>query len=181
MDNENLKHLESPVEYFRHFALIFKAMRAMNTAGFKESISPAFSEKISLAVSGVTKCAYCTWLHTKTSLEKGMSEKEIKGLLDGDIKNVAEDEAAALFYAQHRADFNGGFSPQARQRIVDYYGEQKTQYIDHMFNAVYFGNLCSNTVYSFKNNLIQGRKGLKLRIVYMLSLPVAFFIKKAAE
>ena len=181
MNNEKLKHFKSPIEFFSRFLSMFKAMRVMSTAGFKKAISPDFSEKISLAVSGVTKCAYCSWLHTKTSLEKGMGEGEIKSILDGDINNISENEAVALFYVQHRADVNGKFSLRARQRIVDYYGEEKARYIDHMFQAVYFGNLCSNTVYSVKNNLIRGRKGLKLWMVYMLSLPIAYFIKKEAE
>jgi len=176
VNNEKLNHFKSPVEFFRLFLSILKAMIVMNTIGFKKSISPAFSEKISLAVSGVTKCAYCSWLHTKTSLEKGMSEREIKSILDGDIKDISEDEAVALFYVQHRADFNGKFSLQARQRIVDYYGEEKARYIDHLFQTVYFGNLCSNTVYYVKNNLMQGRKGLKLWIVYMLSLPIVHIL-----
>jgi len=107
-----------------------------------------------------------------------MSEKEIKSLLDGDIKDIPEQEAPALFYVQHRADLGGGFSPEARQRIVDFYGEEKAGHIDFMFQAVYFGNLCSNTVYSVRNNMVQVRKDFKFRIVYFLSLPVAYFIRK---
>ena len=148
---------------------------------FKKSIYPFFSERIALAVSGVTRCAYCSWLHTKTSLEKGMSEKEIKCLLDGDIKNAPEQEAPALFYVQHRADFDGGFSPEARQRLVDFYGEEKTGYIDFMFQAVYFGNLCSNTVYSVQNNMTPQEKDFKLRLVYFLSLPIAYFIRQGSK
>ncbi|MBN2160354.1 MAG: carboxymuconolactone decarboxylase family protein [Spirochaetes bacterium] len=148
---------------------------------FKKSIQPSFSERIALAVSGVTRCAYCSWLHTKTSLEKGIGEKEIKSLLEGEIKDIPDDEAPALLYVQHRADFGGGFSPEARKRIVDYYGEEKTGYIDFMFQSVYFGNLCSNTVYSVKNNLVECKKNSRLYIAYLLSLPVAYFIKKGAE
>ncbi|MGD9558925.1 MAG: carboxymuconolactone decarboxylase family protein, partial [Mangrovibacterium sp.] len=130
------------------------AMPIARADRFRKCIYPAFSERIALAVSGVTRCAYCSWLHTKTSLEKGMHEKEIKCLLDGDIKDAPEREAPALFYVQHRADFDGGFSPEARQRLVDFYGEENTGYIDFMFQAVYFGNLCSNTVYSVQNNMV---------------------------
>ncbi len=181
MDGQKLKHFKSPAEFFKLFLSLLRAMPLTRMAGFKKSISPSFSERIALAVSGVTNCAYCSWLHTKTSLEKGMSEKEIKRLLDGDIKDVPEQEAPALFYVQHRADSDGGFSPEARQRIVDFYGEEKTGHIDFMFKAVYFGNLCSNTVYSVRNNMVQGRKDLKFRIVYFFSLPIAYFIRKGSK
>ena len=181
MNNQKLKHFKSPGEFFNLFFSFLRAMPLTRMTEFKKSIYPTFSEKIALAVSGVTNCAYCSWLHTKTSLEKGMSEKEIKSLLDGDIKDISEQEAPALFYVQHCADFDGKFSPEARQRIVDFYGEEKAGHIDFMFQAVYFGNLCSNTVYSARNNMVQGKKDLKFRMVYFLSLPVAHFIKKGSK
>ncbi|MCK5835827.1 MAG: carboxymuconolactone decarboxylase family protein [Desulfobacula sp.] len=181
MNNQKLKYFKSPAEFFTLFLSFLMAMPLTRMTGFKKSIYPAFSEKIALAVSGVTNCAYCSWLHTKTSLEKGMSEKEIKSLLDGDIKDAPEQEAPALFYVQHRADFDGGFSLKARQRIVDFYGEEKAGHIDFMFQAVYFGNLCSNTVYSGRYDMVQGRKDLKFHIVYFLSLPVAYFIRKGSK
>lgn len=181
MNEGNLKHFESYAEFFRLFFSLLRAMPLTQLAAFKKSIYPEFSERIALAVSGVTSCAYCTWLHTKTSLEKGMSEKEIKSLLDGDIKGVSEDEAPALLYVQHRADSGGGFSPEARQRIVDKYGEEKTAHIDFMFLAVYFGNMCSNTVYAVKDKQVKERKGLKFWIVYLLSFPVAFFIRMGSR
>jgi AhpD family alkylhydroperoxidase len=181
LNNQKLKHFISPAEIFILFTSLLRAMPLTRMAAFKKSIYPAFSERIALAVSGVTDCAYCSWLHTKTSLEKGMSEIEIKSLLDGDMKDVPEQEAPALFYVQHRADSDGGFSPEARQRIVDFYGEEKTGYIDFMFKAVYFGNLCSNTVYSVRNNMAQGRKDFKFRMAYLLSLPVAYFIRKGSK
>jgi len=181
VNNQKLKYFKSPAEFFNLFLSLLLAMPLTRVTGFKKSIYPVFSEKIALAVSGVTNCAYCSWLHTKTSLEKGMREKEIKSLLDGDIKDIPEQEAPALFYVQHRADFDGGFSPKARQRIVDFYGEEKVGHIDFMFQAVYFGNLCSNTVYSGRYDMVQGRKDLKFRLVYFLSLPVAYFIRKGSK
>jgi len=181
LNGKKLRHYKSSAEFFNQLLSLLKAMPLTKIRGFKEAIYPAFSERIALAVSGVTNCAYCSWLHTKTSLEKGMNEKEIKRLLEGDIKDVPEQEAPALFYVQHRADFNGGFSPEARQRIVDFYGEEKAGYIDFMFQAVYFGNLCSNTVYSVRNNMMQGRNDFKFRLVYFLSLPVAYFIRKGSQ
>ena len=181
MNGQKLRLFKSPVEFFSLFSSLLKAIPLTKTAGFKKSIYPAFSERIALAVSGVTNCAYCSWLHTKTSLEKGMTEKEIKILLEGDIKDTPEQEAPALFYVQHRADLDGGFSPEARQHIVDLYGEAKAGHIDFMFQAVYFGNLCSNTVYSVRNNMVQGRKDFKFRIAYFLSLPVAYFIRKRSK
>lgn len=181
MNRPKLRHFKSPAHFFNQLLSLLRAMPLTKIAGFKKAIQPAFSERIALAVSGVTRCAYCSWLHTKTSLEKGMSEKEIKRLLDGEIKDVPDQEAPAIFYVQHRADFNGGFSPKARQRIVDFYGEEKAEYIDFMFETVYFGNLCSNTVYSVQNNLVQDKKDLKLRAAYFLSLPIAYFIRKGSE
>ena len=181
MNSQKLKHFKSPAEFFKLLSSLLMAMPLTRISVFKKSIYPDFYERIALAVSGVTSCAYCSWLHTKTSLEKGISEKEIKSLIDGDIKDIPEQEALALFYVQHRADLDGGFSPGARQRIIDFYGKEKTEHIDFIFKAVFFGNLCSNTVYSVRNNMVQGKKDFKFHIVYFLSLPVAYFIRRGSK
>ncbi|MBN1533949.1 MAG: carboxymuconolactone decarboxylase family protein [Spirochaetes bacterium] len=181
MNGDRLQTLRSPMEFFRRFFSLLRRIPITGIAAFKKTIYPEFSERIALAVTGVTRCAYCSWLHTKTSLEKGMSEEEIANLLEGDLQNVPEGEAPALLYVQHRADFGGGFSPEARQRIVDYYGDEKTRHIDFMFQAVYFGNLCSNTVYAARHGMIQGRMDLKYRLAYLLAVPVAFFIRKGSR
>ena len=177
---KNLRHLESPFEFFKLFFTAVRAMRSMRKTDSENRISPTFSERISLAVSGVNECAYCSWRHTKTSLEKGMTEDEIKELLKGNINTIPDNESIALLYAQHFAETKGNVSNEARKRVVDYYGENKTQYIEKNIQAVYFGNMCSNTAYAFKNKLIDKKPDLKLRLTYYLSLPIANSIKKAA-
>jgi len=175
---EQVRYLKKLSDYFRFF---FRAMRsgfAMSKAGFKKTITPDFAERIMLAVTGVNKCAYCSWLHTKTALEKGIPQKEIQGILRGEFGNVPEREAAALLYAQHYAETGGRPAKDAAGRITELYGKDGLKYINCCINMVYFGNMCSNTVEYHEGN--QKRPGGLGRIIYTLSKPVAGVIKKGS-
>ena len=174
------RHITSPVEFFKLFFPVIKSLRVMKTTEFQNNISPEFSERISLSVSGVNKCEYCSWLHSKTSLEKGMSNEEIKCLLDGELAHAPEEETRALLYAQHWADKKGHVSKDARDKVLDYYGKIKLHYIENSIQAVYFGNLCSNTAYAIRTGMIK-KPAWKLRISYMLSVPIANKIRNGAS
>jgi AhpD family alkylhydroperoxidase len=175
-----LKTLTSPGYYFILLKNTVVSMFKLLIIPGDQKISRDFGEKIFLAVCGVNKCLYCTWLHTKTALETGLDETEINKILSGDFKNIRDGEAVAVLYAQHWADSKGDVSIEARQRVVKKYGKYKTTHIEANINVVYFGNLCSNTVYSYQNGTIANKDRITVFITYMLALPVAYFIKKSS-
>jgi AhpD family alkylhydroperoxidase len=83
----------------------------------KKPVSPAFRERLMLAVTAVNGCRYCSWFHTRQALKGGLAAEEAKGLLAGDIGNCPPDEAVALVHAQHWAESDAHPDPEAVQRL----------------------------------------------------------------
>ncbi|MBN1686571.1 MAG: carboxymuconolactone decarboxylase family protein [Spirochaetales bacterium] len=173
-----LKCLTGARQFFALFGQTSKAMMGLRKLPPDQRISKQLGEKISLAVSGVNNCRYCTWLHTKTALEKGLSKREIDALLAAEFDGVAPEEQTAILYAQHWADREGDVSAEARQRVLDEYGPHRTAEIEASIRAVYFGNLCSNTVVACREAKAEGREPPVSLFTYVMSFPVAGAIRR---
>lgn len=178
--DEKLTCLKSVNHFFALLGRTSKAMLGLRKLPTDKRISKQLGEKISLAVTGVNKCRYCSWLHTKTALEKGLSRKEIEALLSAEFEGAGPNELSAILYAQHWADTNGDVDAEARQRVLDEYGAFKTSEIEAMIQAVYFGNLCSNTVVAFKEAKAKGRERPVTLLTYIFALPVAAAIRRSS-
>ena len=181
MSEPAIRCVKTPGRFLSLFLSTMGAGFGMARPGYRKAISRRFAERIMLAVSGVNRCAYCSWLHTRTALEKGLSQDEIRGLLEGSLGEVPENETVAILYAQHWSESEGRPSQEARQRVVDHYGRTTTAYIERTIKTVTFGNLCSNTVCARRDNLLGEKPGLCFFLAYLLCLPVAFGIKKRAS
>lgn len=177
----NLRYLTSPARFFKLFFRMLSGVAAMASGKYRRNISPQFSERISLVVSGVNECAYCTYLHTKTSLEKGLSREEIRSMLEGTLGDVDVREAPALMYAQHWADAEGSPSKEAFNRIAEEYGDATARLIHRSIAVVYFGNLCSNTVHAVQSGQVGKYAGFRQWLTYILCLPVGAAIRKAGS
>ncbi len=174
---KQLRQVVSFGEFFRLFFNVIRTMRRIKSVPAADRIPPPLSEKIMLTVSGVNECAYCSYLHTQTALEKGVGRDEINRLLAGVWDHLPAEEMPAVLYAQHYADSGGKVSAEARQKVLDYYGKMKTRHIEGYLAAVYFGNICANTVYAADNKLAYRRRGLCALMVYLLCKPIAVMIK----
>ena len=78
-------------------------------------------------------------------MEKGIKLKEIQDILKSEFRNFSEEEQIALLYAQHWTEKAGNPDLNARERMFEYYGKQKTEYIEFYMQMVYMGNIISNT------------------------------------
>jgi len=145
MSEGRFRHMNSVGEFIRMLFETSRTMIGIRSIDEKDKLSSSLMEKVMLAVTGVNRCKYCSYRHTRSALEEGIDPEEIKYLLEGEIGNISEDEAIAITFAQHWADTTGKVSAAARVRVVDYYGEGKTRYIEAHIRAVYFGNMASNT------------------------------------
>lgn len=103
-------------------------------------VSPAFRERLMLAVTAVTGCRYCSWAHTGAALRSGVPKDEIAGLLIGSIDNCPVEEAIALLYAQHWADSNGKPDPEAIERLLQNYDTATARTIDTILHMIRAGN-----------------------------------------
>ena len=173
-----IKTLKGAGNFFSLFFSIFGVMMSLRKVPKNKRISKELCEKISLAVSGVNECAYCTWLHTRNALEQGIRDEEIKKLLSGDFGSLAENEATALVYAQHWADTDGVVSGGAREKVIDRFGEGGTAHIEAYIRVVYFGNLCSNTVKIYEDNKTGKGNHPVGFFTYLICLPIAARIRK---
>lgn len=127
-------------------------------------ISPAFRERLMLVVTQVNGCRYCSYYHAKEALKAGISNQELKALLDGIIPlNSPEDECAALTYAQHWAEQDAQPDPEATGRLVEVYGQEVAQAIQVILRVIRVGNLLGNTGDYWLYRLSFGRFGLRHR------------------
>ena len=111
-----------------------------------KKISRAFKEKIMIVTSAVNGCAYCTWFHAKQSISSGISEAEIKDMLNLQFHADASDyEMIALLYAQHYAETNRKTDDDMTSKLFDYYGNKTAKHIILYIRMIFFGNLLGNT------------------------------------
>jgi AhpD family alkylhydroperoxidase len=158
-------------------ASLLQGTKYLRKADDDSKLPLPLSEKIMLAVTGVNECAYCSFLHTQTALEKGVSQSEIEDLLNGTLGGFDEREAPALLYAQHWADTYGNASVPAREKLTDFYGSEKALQIEGYIRLVYMGNMCSNTVVFFEDKNIPRAEKVGLLPTYLLCKPIAASIR----
>ncbi len=171
------KYLHKPKDLFNQIKKIKQSRKRIKNISKENKISPQFAEKIMLAVTGVNKCVYCSYRHTTTALKKNVDKEEIEKILTGDFETISEYESKALLYAQHWTEKEGSPEPDVRNEIINFYGKEKTEYIEFYMQIVNTGNLISNTVEAYKKG-IKSEEGKVTRfITYLLCLPIAFSIK----
>lgn len=125
----------------------------------RKLISPAFRERLMLAVTAVNGCRYCSYFHTKQALRSGVSAEEIGCLLSADVANCPDDETVAIMYAQHWAESDACPDPEAVTRLEQTYGAEKAEAIHLMLRIIRMGNLLGNSWDYFIYRVSFGRKG----------------------
>jgi AhpD family alkylhydroperoxidase len=108
-------------------------------------ISPAFRERLMLAVTAVNGCRYCSYFHARQALKSGIAAEEISSLLSGDVADCPQDEAVAVIYAQHWAEADGHPEPEAVGRLQQTYGREKTEAIHLILRMIRMANLLGNS------------------------------------
>jgi AhpD family alkylhydroperoxidase len=126
----------------------------------KKLISPAFRERLMLAVTAVNGCRYCSYYHTRQALKSGIAAEEISSLLAGDVANCPQDEAIAVAYAQHWAESNAHPDPEAVKRLQQTYGHERTEVIHLILRMIRMANLSGNSWDYLIYRISFGRKGL---------------------
>ncbi len=170
------RFLRTPLEAMRIFWQAQVSFIAMIFTGRTHRVSPAFAERINLAVCGVNECAYCTHLHTKWALRKGVSEREAAQIVAGHEGSVAPFEARAIAFATRVAESGGSFDSQEWDTLVDAYGLKKAKHILSVVRVINAGNMCANTAEAFSEGVVSTGR-VRFFITYLMVGPVAFMIK----
>lgn len=124
-------------------------------------ISPAFRERLMIAVTAVNDCRYCSYYHTRLALKSGISYGELQSLLAGTIEDSPEDEITGLLYAQHWAEHKGDPDEKFREMLFDRYGSKRAGQIELTLRLIRFGNLFGNSIDYLLFRLSLGKLGLK--------------------
>ena len=122
-----------------HFPMVLIALQ-------NEKISRAFVEKIMTVTTAVNECTYCSWFHAKQAVAGGVSEEEVKNMLNLQFNADANEfESMALLYAQHYAETNRNPDEEMTKKLFDFYDEKTAKQIILFIRMIFFGNLCGNT------------------------------------
>lgn len=104
-------------------------------------------EKLMLATTSVNECRYCARVHTEMARRTGVDDETIDALLAGEIeRGVAEDERAALLFAQRYAESDGEPGREAVAALEEAYGERMAADVRAYVRAFHVANLTGNSV-----------------------------------
>ena len=109
-------------------------------------VSHAWAETIMLAVTGVNRCRYCAYLHTRLALRPGVAEAEIAALLDQSGAAGPAEQQVAVLFAQHYAATGGHPDPGAVHDLIAVYGPQMGEDMRNYVRIIQWANLAGNTV-----------------------------------
>ncbi len=159
MKRFNRRTYSSPSTFFADVKAIMAQRHQMRPLMRGEWIDAAFRERLMLAVTAVNGCRYCSFAHAKQALTEGIEADEIQALQDGVLENSPREELPALLYAQHWAETAGQVDPDARQSVVETYGEDTVDAIELALQTIQMGNLMGNTADYLLYRLSFGRLG----------------------
>lgn len=135
----------SPAKFLADFRYMI-GRRSLIRRAMRELIPFAFRERLMLVITEVNGCRYCSYYHAREALKSGVSEAELRGLLAGALPaETPPDEYLALAYAQHWAETDAHPDPEAVQKLVATYGEERAAAIDIVLRMIRIGNLLGNT------------------------------------
>lgn len=99
-----------------------------------------FMERIMMAVTEVNGCAMCSYAHSKMALGAGMSDSEIKKMLDGRFDDAPEEQMTAILFAQLYADSRAKPDSELWSRLTDRYGTIRAEGILGAIRIIMMGN-----------------------------------------
>jgi len=156
-------------------AFLFSNTGNIVAAMRNKKLGKVFMEKVMTVVTAVNGCTYCTWFHAKQAVSSGISETEVKNMLNLQFEADASDfEVLALLYAQHYAETNRNPDEKMTKKLFDFYGEKTAKHIFLMIRMIFFGNLSGNTFDAFLSRL-KGKKAKNSNVLF----ETLFFIVNA--
>jgi AhpD family alkylhydroperoxidase len=126
-----------------------------------ERISPAFRERLMMAVTEENNCRYCRTFHIGQSYRAGISSQEIQSYLSGLVPDeTPEDQRLAVLYAKNWAEGETGPDPALRQSVQEKYGLEMYESIELILRMINMGNLLGNSWDYLLYKLTFGKRGI---------------------
>ena len=98
-----------------------------------------------LVVTGVNRCRYCTFIHSKAAGAAGVAPEQIAKLLDGDLSDVSSEELPALQFAARWAEADAVVDNSEFERLQATCGDDVSDQILLALRMIRYGNLTGNT------------------------------------
>lgn len=138
-------------------------------------VSPAFREKLILAVTGVNECRYCAFVHTLWARGHQIRPGEIAGILGGTFgDDLDPDQRFALEFAAHYAETGKSPDPEMLDRLKETFGERTAEDMLAFLEMITLANLTANTFDGFLARLRgEGAEGSSPLFEAALALVVA--------
>ncbi len=156
-------------ELYNSFVFAPRAVSKLVKNSKSKLLDKCFVERLQLAVTEVNGCAACSYKHTQIALQQGMSNEEINSFLSGADNFVKPEEAKAIMFAQHFADFRGKPKKNIYNSIVNEYGKKKAEIILASVQIILAGNIYGIPLSAFLSRL-QGKRYKNSSLMYELSM-----------
>jgi AhpD family alkylhydroperoxidase len=180
-ETRRLRRLKDGDEFWRLLVKVTNTIPSMVNIPKQDRIRAQRAETLRLTVCGVTQCVKCSYLHTRTALEKGIKETRVREILAGRFEGVQAEDLAAVRFAQHFAEQGGDTSAEAMEAVLKTYGEDEVRQMSAHLIKIYFSTLCCNTVHYYERGRLDERERLRLYLAYILARPVEWFITRDAR
>lgn len=132
--------------------------------------------KILIVTDAVNECMYCSWLDAKLAIKNGISEEEVKNMMNLEFQtSVSNYEWPALIFAQDFAENNRKADVEMLKTLTSHYGEKTTKDILLAIRAVIFGNLYFNTWGAFLSRL-KGKPAPNSNLIFELVYFICNFV-----
>ena len=123
MSQKFTRKIYTPSLLFKDLGFLLINLPKIISAMKNRKIGKVFMEKIMTVVTAVNGCRYCEWFHAKQAASCGISEAEVKNMLNLQFSTDASDfELLGLLYAQHYAEKNRNPDMEMTEKLVQYYG-----------------------------------------------------------
>jgi len=131
----------SAMEMYMAAVRMVPAMAGLVGNAMTKRVKKQTIERIMLAVTEVNGCEVCSYAHTKMALKAGLSQEEINAMLSASGEHVPEDEAVAIFFAQHYAESKGKPDRASYERFMDTYGKKEGRAMLDAIQMMMYANI----------------------------------------
>ena len=146
MEHQFDRKVFTPKIFFSDTFFIITHIVNIIRAFSNKEISKAFTEKIMTVSTAVNGCVYCEWFHAKQAVTSGISENEIKNMLNLQFQaDASEFEVPGLLYTQHFAETSRNPEPEMTISFEEFYGRKTANDVYIFIRIIYWGNLIGNT------------------------------------
>ena len=159
MDKFRKRTYQGLGEFWHDLRFILRNQKRIREIFNGKPLSPAFRERMMLAVTHVNNCRYCASFHTKAAMAEDISREEINAFLAGRFDDCPQEELTGVLYAEHWAETLGKPDKEIRDKMIGEYGQEKADDIDLVLGVIKTGNYTMNSIESLLHRISFGRWG----------------------